>query len=705
MALLVLPRDLTGVPAGTVNVNSALIVDDGSGVYKATPEEVTNAGSPINSQAEAEAGIVNTGRMTPLRVKQAISALGVSQAVLASSVGAGMVGAQVTGAGSAERRVIDFLRDQPVSILNFYAPGDGTDYAPALARAIDAGHSSIFYPAGPAYRHESVQTITVTRPLTIDFNGQLIVNDGGKIELKAPIVASGRTLTADSARYAGSFALDNAADIEPGDIVNIQSNATPLSGWSDRKVDTLTVRGVTGNTIATSQTANFAWEAAEAGLSVTVWRPQTVTTRNANFLSTQVDGETDADVFIYFEGLSSITHQCPKFAGSLPYDRENNIYRRGFIHYYCIGINIISPDYYAMAYPMGAYGGSRQITETSARARYCHSAHLDIGGFGGDYKLIGLDAAESFAALNAHPSFRVYVTDFQVAKSEAPPSMRSIGTTIGAGSYQNIEAADTTPQYQHSPPSAGFEYIYADADCIIDGFQIDSPNRTTADIYVRYGRKAYIANTRCVDIRVGDNGAVSEVEIGPGVVTRNGARSPSKALISTQEARVSVPPMLPAYLDSAIYHIDPYSRIVDQSDFWLEAYGPIARKLGASTIACRLHVRPFTAAASLILTGKLTIRAVMQHESNGLFSSIEQDYDFGCAMGGGAVVVLPATPVATRGPSNSDTYAVSLALANPTVFGGTDGYIGFDLTVGASGAPSNPKFSLSYRLELVDTAS
>ncbi len=51
-------------------------------------------GVPVATQSEAEAGIIDNKVMTPERVKQAIDALGVSRAVLASSVGGSMVGTE-----------------------------------------------------------------------------------------------------------------------------------------------------------------------------------------------------------------------------------------------------------------------------------------------------------------------------------------------------------------------------------------------------------------------------------------------------------------------------------------------------------------------------------------------------------------------------------------------------------------------------------
>lgn len=72
MAQPIRPKDL---PTGTTTDVSALVVDNGSVVIRATPRDVMNAGRPVATQGDAETGADNEKLMTPLRVRQAMDAL------------------------------------------------------------------------------------------------------------------------------------------------------------------------------------------------------------------------------------------------------------------------------------------------------------------------------------------------------------------------------------------------------------------------------------------------------------------------------------------------------------------------------------------------------------------------------------------------------------------------------------------------------
>lgn len=104
---------------------------------------------PIATQAEAEGGVVNDKIMTPLRTKEAIDTLGVTQDALASLSGSEMVGTIQNGIGAIGRtqrnknndlvNVLDFI---PVSehagILNGTSTYNAT---PDVQRAVNAVNS------------------------------------------------------------------------------------------------------------------------------------------------------------------------------------------------------------------------------------------------------------------------------------------------------------------------------------------------------------------------------------------------------------------------------------------------------------------------------------------------------------------------------------------------------------------------------------
>jgi len=94
------PDDLPA--ASTVSNTDAFVVDRGSAVQKATPSQIVDAATPLASQAEAEAGTDNAKRVTPLRVKQAIDAIGISADSLAAGLATKADAAATTAALSVK---------------------------------------------------------------------------------------------------------------------------------------------------------------------------------------------------------------------------------------------------------------------------------------------------------------------------------------------------------------------------------------------------------------------------------------------------------------------------------------------------------------------------------------------------------------------------------------------------------------------------
>lgn len=159
------PQDLSPVDGGIVNPGAALITDEGYGVRRATPAQVVDSGAPISSQAEAEAGVVNTGRMTALRVKQAIDAQALSADILALPTGAGMVGAGETTLNYQIQATPGFygIVDDP----NAASPGLAINQAVALQEWLTACVTNGWTPYAPhPIRVHSASTLTYNPPIT-----------------------------------------------------------------------------------------------------------------------------------------------------------------------------------------------------------------------------------------------------------------------------------------------------------------------------------------------------------------------------------------------------------------------------------------------------------------------------------------------------------------------------------------------------------
>lgn len=162
------PQDLSPVDGGIVNPDAAIIADVGYGVRRATPAQVVDAGAPVSSQAEAEAGVVNNGRMTALRVKQAIDAQALSEDILALPSGAGLVGWQQSGTGSTVVTVDDTLSSLAASPEQFAG-----NPSVALAAAATA-HTDIILARDATYTLPTLVDLSALNGRRIHMNGATI---------------------------------------------------------------------------------------------------------------------------------------------------------------------------------------------------------------------------------------------------------------------------------------------------------------------------------------------------------------------------------------------------------------------------------------------------------------------------------------------------------------------------------------------------
>lgn len=620
--------------------------------------------------------------------------------------GSGLVGFQQAGTGAVTRTAQTVLRERPVSVLDYYDAGDGSDYGPAFGRALDAS-SRVFWPerAG-GYEVSSTLDKTLTADTIIDWNGQEIMFSAVTTLRTTKIADSGVALVGNPARYATSVTISGgaSASVQAGDIINLQSSVVPFSDAADTKQDTVRIRTAAAGVLTLDAGLNFPWAAAESGLIITVYRPVKITHIRPNFLVEQTDGETATKSAIVEVGFRDVEYQSPVFRGALPFTPSANIYRVPVQFYYCVGYLITGATYENVSYPFGVYGGSRNGIELGSRSRNCRHSHADVGGFGSDYRLSGLHDEDSFIALSTHPAFRCHADGFEVRNGAALTAFRCMGGSLKNGLVHTTDASSDTPQIQSWTPNSGFDYLFDDADFDLDGVTFDNPNRTAPDVFIHRGRNVRIENTQAIDVRVG--ATVDHALFGIGNRFSGGKASPRASLVLSP-ARVDGLAILDGYLDTGVYHIDPHRSIVAQSNKRLTCSGQVFRKQAQGTYAVRVHVNGVAGISPVYLQGEMCLTAIVQHESAGFYSQIKHLYTFGLALGGGGFITMGTTPIQVIGPATgSGGTNISLAMSNVAYTdGGTggDSYISFDVAIATLAGVSSSSVGLEYDLTLRET--
>jgi len=627
-----------------------------------------------------------------------------TSAALAAPGGSALVGFIQSGTGAVTRTVQGKISEYPVSLTDYHTTG-GSDYSPSLGMAIDAA-TNIFLPdvgATVAFQTNITRTLGEGECLEIDFNNRPTTG-AGLIEIAGEIRVI-LALSSNAAVGATTLAFVDASAIETGDIINLQSTQIPSPNYAlENKNETVVVKGRSGNTVTISRPLRFAWNTTDPGLSAQAYKGGTkLVIRNLNEFNPQVQGGTSPVIRFLIEGISEVVYERPRLTGlDDGFNPETNIFRQGGMHYYCASVIIRDGYYERMGYPFGAYA-CVEVLET-ASGRHNHHTSCDLGNWSGKYSGTVYDEG-SFSAWSSHMCF-FYEISGVAENQDVLPAIRSIGSKR-SGIYATKDNTDSTSECDPGFLNSGFEYLYSGVDATQDfvDFKLRSPNRTGRSVILTGGRIATFSGFETDQREITVRSGVTRYEIGPGC---NFGGSPTPQVWSALDpgsalVNVAVPPRLDATLSGGVYRIDPRQTLVDQSQLRLRCYGGVARRLnGASPITVQLHLNSFVGGNASFVVGKITLRATVMHQSQGLFSAIEQDYDFGAFLGGGAVLFFGTTPTSVRGPkSGTGGVDITMSLSSPTlVFTdlSSDNYLTFVLTLGTTGAPSSPLFGVEYEL-------
>lgn len=428
------------------------------------------------------------------------------------------------------------------SLAWFYSTSDDEDWGPALIRALTACDHVYFPERADGYAFTSSVSATLLKDKIIDFNGQSCTFSGaGQVTLSGQLIASGRSLSANAARYATSVQVNSTDGVQAGDLFYINTSITPSTSWSDTKKDLVRIRTVSGSSLILDEGLNFHYETTDAGLDVLIYRPVKLTMIRPNLQLIAADGEAITKIMFMLEGLRDTYVDRPEIKGSYPFNRSLNFYRNGVYFYRCWGGVIQSPVYEAMSYPCGIYGGSRHFFERDVHARYMHHAHADLGDWSSDYLLDGMVASDGYQSLNTHACLRASAVNINIRNDFGNSNWRVCGGSLRYG-YLHSTATDAAelPQFQNNDPAAGYEYINADADFNAENLTFDTPKEVPFG--VRYGRTVRYAGVKASAVVVGFNaGEVAQYINGAGnQIGENNLPSPDvdsvKAVLSRYDA-------------------------------------------------------------------------------------------------------------------------------------------------------------------------
>ncbi|WP_417585287.1 hypothetical protein [Pelagibacterium sp.] len=635
------------------------------------------------------------------------------------SVGDAVLRQELAGADGGElvnvggRSVSDKFSDQPLSIIDAGAPVDGvSDCGPALAAAL-AQSSRIYFPENAnGYAFKSQINVVLTSDTVIDFNGQTLTFEGGRIILRGQTILSGVLPQTLKPRYSKQWVLASAAGVQPGDLLYVNTAIQPSPDWADTKKDLVRISSVSGETLTLDAGLNFAYSTGDSGIYADVYRPVTLEIKRPVVKLIAADSDTTPYVCFDLWALRDVIVRNPEIIGQRPFDRANNIYRVGLQFYKCWGVTVENPVYDSMSYPAGAYGGTRNVREVNVRSRYCHHAHLDMGDWASDYKCVGLDSQDAYQAVNSHPAFRVEVHSFHAANDYGISNMRCFGGGLFNGVIETSGGDDLElSQYQSNPVAAGYEYLYADADFTLDGVDYVAPNRVVKPVVeVRNGRRVYVTRTKAPSFGVSAaaKGSVTDLVFGPGNRFGTLATATPPVINLRSAARAHVPPRIDSYLDGTVRHIDLRRQLADQGGDIVRAYGAIARSLSGepAVVPVRVHVNCIAGMDQVNdVIGKIKLFSTVKHQNTGLFATLEKTFNFYMKVSATSLVEFPTTSIQATGASGQANESLTLGISNVSFAGESqlgvaeDHYVQFDVSL-ASGRTS-PSYSLSYELELI----
>lgn len=622
-----------------------------------------------------------------------------------------MVNNGLVGAGSTDLLVaLPSGRNQrdknseAISVLDYYLSSDNGDYGPALIRALDVSNN-VFWPAfSGTYAIKSQVSKTLTSDVVIDFRGNNI-NFTGNVTLIGSVISGTRTLNANAAQYATQISLTNTTNLAVGDLLFINTTIAVEAAWSNTKKDTVKIKSISGTTIELAEGLNFAYATADAGLSITVYRPAKATFIRPKFTLTTVVGQAMFEL----RGLHNIVLENPvAYGDKASFTPSTNDTRRMFLIDRCVGLSASKCEFSALSYPFLIVGGSRNADINGITANFCR--HLvEPGDWAKTVTIENIIASDCYASVSAHPAFDVSYDNVRAQREEHLPNGRCVGFSLRNAKIHTI--ADNTangPYFQNLAMNDGFAYLHNHADVNFENVDLSSPNRTSATLGVSNARDVTVTNVRCADFLAAVSGGVTGGIVFSGNNKIGAGSAPHAGLTGVRnKTKIANNPLLAAELIAGVYHIDLRKNLVDQSNYFLHSYGSVLQSTSGEpcVVPLQIHTNAFADIDNpAMLRCLLKLRGTVRHNNAGAVSYQERHFVFYHQSGEPSNVIFPVTPIFTSVAQGIANESLDISVGNVTQAGATqlgatqDFYVQFDVTL--SSGRTNPFYGLTYELEM-----
>lgn len=590
-----------------------------------------------------------------------------------------------------------------------YATGDGTtDDAAAILSAhndlMTAGGGELFFGTPPvAYRIASNITQLVTAPLTMNLNGQTILRTPTSTwGIRPPTVTPTKTLASPVAYGDQTITLTSATGVLPGDIFEV-SESVDMGGANARQ--TYCARSVSGNVITLTTSSRMIFTTAA-----------TITHYYSPHRFTMRDG------VLHFASEPTFS-QTMVTLGGFNQPQVDNImlssdqaWKDGLPNGFGISMSgLVAPSFTnikcdSIAY--GIQGGGISVSVTNITARNTRHPTVPSNWCNG-FSVVGVRTTDCYQTIDSHHAFDVHYSDVIATRDAGIPNLRTIGGGISnALVYADADDTWEGPHFQFY--TLTHPTWYDDAVLSLRDVRIESPNRTLSAVGCTFGHVVMdnvVAKCGPTSSNPPFSNDLKSIRLSESC--RNPDGTPWTRKTVRLDTRVTASPNLPAYLDTGVYHINPFLTLTDHKSGMMKAYGSVFTNLSTDPIAIsiRVHTNVFgTGDYPPVVFGQITLKAGLRHSNSGRFDIKAQTYDFYQKCAATSTIDLPTTPSFVSAATGQTNESITMTLSNVTgagftELGGTypDTYFQFDLAI--SSGRTSPRYTLWYEIDLIRTAS